>query len=128
MRWGVFRKPGTDSEFPEKRRKFDVSPQFASPPTQGDDGGAPASGFRRCVVKLRHKRRAREHGADHFALHADAASVDDAQRAKAQAVRFDEVFFHNRAYVAGRNGVQVEHIGDGNADGFVVLVLHKAQK
>jgi hypothetical protein len=40
-------------------------------------------------------------------------------------VSFDKVFFYNRAHVAGRNTVEVEHIGDGNSYGLVVW--HKPQ-
>src|SRR5450759_3950841 len=93
-----------------------------------DDGGAPASGFRRRVPKLGHKRSAGKHGADGFALRSDAAPVDDPQGAVAHPVRFDEVFFNNGAHVPRRDAVQVEHIGDGNADGLVVFCLHKPQK
>src|SRR5664280_2093450 len=93
---------------------------------ESDDGGAPAAGFRRCVTKLHHKGCPRKHGADHFALRSDAAPVDDAQGAIAHPVSFDEVFFYNGAHIPGWDGVQVEHIGDGDADGFVVLCLHRA--
>src|ERR1035437_2831319 len=90
-----------------------------------DDGGAPASGFRRCVAKPGHKGCPGKHGADDFALRSDAAPMDDAQGAVAHPARFDEVFFHDGAYVPGRDGVQVEHIGDRNANGFVVLCPHE---
>src|SRR5674476_324195 len=96
-----------------------------APSAECDDGGAPASGCRRRVPKFGHKGCPGKHGADHFALRSDAAPVDDAQGAVAHPVRFDEVFFYDGAHVPRREGVHVEHIGDGNTDRFVVLCLHK---
>jgi hypothetical protein len=50
--------------------------------------------------------------------------VNDAQGAIAHPVRFDEVFFYNRADISGRNRVQVEHIRDRNTDGLAIPGLH----
>src|SRR5215471_17568187 len=61
--------------------------------TQSHNRGAPSAGFRGRVPKLRHEIRPRQNRAHDFALHADAASVDDAQRAQSEAVRFDEILF-----------------------------------
>ena len=58
-----------------------------------------------------------------IALHADAAAVDDAERPKTQAVGFEQVFLHHGLDVARRDGVQIEDVSDGNADGLVGSML-----
>ena len=55
--------------------------------------------------------------ADHLALHADAASMDNAQELETEAVGFLEVFFDDGLHVARGNAMQIEDVGDGNANG-----------
>src|ERR1039457_1571578 len=43
-----------------KQRALNVR-SVSHPSAESDNGGAPASGFRRCVTKLRHKRYSRQH-------------------------------------------------------------------
>jgi hypothetical protein len=90
-------------------------------------GGAPTSGLCRRVVELGHQGCPGEHGTDGFALHTDTAPMNDAQGAMAQPVGLNDVFFHNGTHVPRRDAVQVEHVGNGNSDGRVVLWLHKSQ-
>ena len=86
---------------------------------QRHEGRAPASRFRRRILKVRDEARPREDRADDLALDSDAAAVDDAERFEAGVARFDEVFLDYRLHVAGRDGVEIEDVGDGNADRLV---------
>ncbi len=87
---------------------------------ESGDGGAPASGFERGVGEGFDEGRGGEDGADHFALDADAAAVDDADGAEAVETGLVEELLGDGAGVARGDGVEVEGIGDGEADRFRV--------
>src|SRR5271170_5448111 len=72
-----------------------------------DQGCAPAAGFERRVFKRSHKRGLEENAAYHFALHADAASMNDAQRHKTTPPRFDEIFLHHGLGISRMKRVQI---------------------
>src|ERR1035438_7268230 len=82
---------------------------------------APSTGFRRRVAERRHKTGAGQDRAHDFALHSDAAAVNDADGAEAHLVRLLQVGLDHTLDVARRHAVQVEDIGDGNADRFAGL-------
>src|ERR1039458_9526918 len=85
---------------------------------QGDDGRAPTSGLGWGVAVIGHELKAAQRGADDFALHTDAAPVNNTEGFEAQAVGLAKVFFDHRLHVARRDGVEVEDVGDGNANRF----------
>ena len=92
-----------------------------------DKGGSPAAGLGRGVAEGFDEGGAGEDGADHFALDSDAASVNDAEGLETERARLFEIRFDNGFDVAGRDGVEVEDIGDGDADRFVFeLFVHSA--
>src|ERR1035438_6766392 len=74
------------------------APSPASVSTKCDYRSTPAAGFARSVAEVHDERRSRQHGAHDLALHANAASMHDAQRFEAHPVGFHEVFFHNGPY------------------------------
>jgi len=86
---------------------------------EGDDRRAPSAGLRGRVAEAFHETAAHQNRPHHFALHADAAPVDDAQRFQAEPVGFPQIFLHHLLHVARRHGVEIENIGDGNANRFV---------
>src|SRR5437899_9109360 len=83
---------------------------------QINDSCAPSTRFGGRVAKIGDKIRAQQHLANQLPLDSDAAPVNDAQHTKTEAVRLDQVLFHYGLYVAWRHGVQIEHVGDRNAD------------
>ena len=86
---------------------------------------SPSARFGGSIPKVEYKAGAGQNGADHFALHADAAAVNNADCPKAQAMSFGEVFLYNGVNVAGRYAVEIENIRDGNSDRFF---FHEMQK
>ncbi len=64
---------------------------------------------------------AAEDGPHDLTVHADAATVDQAHLAKAAGVGGDQVVLDDRGDVAGREGVQIERVLDGNLDGLVFV-------
>jgi hypothetical protein len=87
---------------------------------KGHDCSAPATGFGGGIAEIRYEIGSGKNLPHYFALHADAAPVDDSQRAQAQAPGLQQVLLHHPLHVAWRNGVQVKHIRNGNRDRFVV--------
>src|SRR5947209_20552910 len=85
--------------------------------SQRNDCSAPAAGFGRRVVEACDEGRAGQDGANHFALHSDATAVNDAKGFEPQTVRFGEIFLDYRHYITWSNGVQIEDVGDGVANG-----------
>src|SRR5271167_1632606 len=90
--------------------------------SQHDERSSPASGFRGRVAVREDERRASQHGAHNFALHADPPPVDDAQGFHTQAVRFLEISFDSCPDLLGLHGMEVKDIADRDADRFLVLV------
>src|SRR5216684_364613 len=86
------------------------------------DSSAPSAGFDGCVAKTGDEIRARQHLANELPLHADPAPVNDAQCAKTETARLDEVLLHYGLYVARRHRMQIEHVGDRNADRVLIGV------
>jgi len=74
------------------------------------DGCAPASGFGRGVCEVFYEGCAREDAAHHFALHADALAVYDADAAKASLSGLFQICFDHLFDIARRDGVQVKDI------------------
>ena len=87
--------------------------------TQGNDGGAPTPRFGGRVAEGFDENGAGQDRAYHFALHADATAMDNAEGFVTQTVSFPEVFFNNFLDVARRHAVEIEDVGDGQADGFL---------
>ena len=85
---------------------------------KGYDGGSPASCLGGSVAKVHHERRPRQHRAHHLALHADSASMNDAEGFKSGRVRFQQIFFNHALDVARGNAVEVEDVRNGNSDRF----------
>jgi len=83
----------------------------------------PATSLRRSVAKAFHKRSSGQDRSNYLALHADAPAVDNSQSLKTQPARLFQVFFDDRRNIPRRNAVQVEYIGDGNANR-LFLLLH----
>src|ERR1035438_9646997 len=96
--------------------------------TQGDDGRSPTPGLGWCVAVIGDELQAGQRGADDFALHADAAPVDNTEGFEAQAVGLAKVFFDDRLDVAGRDRVEVEDVGDANANRFGIGFQHSLLK
>ncbi len=69
---------------------------------------------------MQYVRIARQDTANGFPLHADAAPVNNAQRVKSEQLHLLQPRFHHPADIAWRNGVQIENIGNGDANGLVV--------
>src|SRR5258708_40263062 len=88
-----------------------------SPPRH--DRRSPATRLGRRILERLDKLRLRQNAAHDLPLHPDAAPMYDAQRAKPQPARFLEISFDHRLHVARRYGVEIENIGDGNADRLV---------
>ena len=88
--------------------------------TKSNDGCAPSARFERRVAEIDYIRGAGKYGADHFALHTDASSVNDPQSFESKPVRFGEIFLNNGFHVQRRDRVEVEHIRDWNPDRFLV--------
>lgn len=82
--------------------------------------GAPSTRFPGSIAERGDKRGSGENGTDDLALHSDAAAVDDAEGPVSETVGFVEVLFDYRLDVPGRDAVEIEDIGDGNSDGFLV--------
>lgn len=85
---------------------------------QGDDGRAPTAGFGGGVAVIGHELQTGERGANDLALHTDAPAMNNAQGFEAEAVGLAQVFFDNWLHVARRDGMEVEDVGDGNANWF----------
>jgi len=83
------------------------------------DGGAPSARFRRRVPVRHHKAGTGQRRTDEFALHSDAAAVNDADGAESHPVRLFQVGLDHPLDVARRHAVQVEDIRDGDPDQFV---------
>jgi len=90
--------------------------------SQSDDGRAPSARFCRSVAELKHEFRTSQDGAHDLTLHAYAASVNNPQRLQAERVSFFQIGLDDILNVARLNCVEIEDIGDGNADGLVGTV------
>jgi hypothetical protein len=84
---------------------------------ESGDGGAPAAGFAGRIAESNYERRARQHCPHHLALYSDTAAVNDADGLEASGVSFEQIFFDHALDIARGYAVEVEYIGDGNADG-----------
>ena len=89
------------------------------PITVDSQSSPPATCFRRRIAERLDKFRFGQYPAHDLALHADAAAVNDAQGLESELVRLFEIRLDHRLYVARRNSMEVENIGDGDADGLV---------
>ncbi len=87
--------------------------------TETHDRSAPAAGFERCIAKVNHVGIARQDAANGFALHANPATVNDAQSNEADPFGLFEPGFHNAGHVPRRHRVEIEYISDGNPNRFV---------
>ena len=81
-----------------------------------DDGGAPSAGLGGSVPVIRYEWRSGEHRAHRLALHADAASMNNAEGPKSGRVRFQQVLLYHAFDIARGHAVEIEHIADGNPD------------
>lgn len=95
--------------------------------TQGNDGGAPTPRFGGRVAEGFDENGAGQDRAYHFALHADATAMDNAEGFVTQTVSFPEVFFNNFLDVARRHAVEIEDVGDGQATGSSIIAGQKAK-
>ena len=75
-----------------------------------NDGRAPAAGFGRGVGEVPDEGRGGEYAPHRLALDADALAVDDADACEARLACLFEVFDDDPLDVAGRDGVEVEHV------------------
>ncbi len=96
--------------------------------SQRDERSSPASGFRGRVAVREDERRASQHSAHNFPLHADPPPVDDAQGFQTQAVRFLEISFDSCPDLLGLQGMEVKDITDRDADGFLFLVHGRSKR
>jgi len=83
---------------------------------KGDDGGAPAARLGWRIPEIGHEFRPCEHRAHHLALHADAASVNNAEGLETGRVGFQQVLLYHAFDIARGHAVKVENIADGNSD------------
>jgi len=83
---------------------------------KGDDGGAPAARLGGRIPEIGHEFRPCEHRAHHLALHADAASVNNAEGLETGRVGFQQVLLYHAFDIARGHTVKVENIADGNPD------------
>src|SRR5207244_10049216 len=83
---------------------------------QGHDRSAPSAGLSGSIAEIGYVRCAGQDSAHGLALYADAAAVDNPERLESRVARLFEVGFHDLLYVARGDGVEVEDVGDGNAD------------
>src|SRR5580700_7520643 len=95
--------------------------------TDSNDGRSPAARLRRSVPETRHKGRPRQHRPHHLALHPDAAAVYDPHGLESHPARLGEIFLDDRLHIPRRNGMQIEHVGNGNPNRLVagkIALLH----
>lgn len=85
-----------------------------------DNRRAPTTRFEWSVGEGFDEGRSRQHRAHGFALYADPPAVNDAEKPELQPPGLLQILLHHCFYVARRNGVQIQNIGDWNADGLVV--------
>ena len=95
---------------------------------QSDDGGSPTTCFGGRIAVLDYETGACQNGADNFALHSDAAPVDDADEGKAEPMGLAEVLLDYEGHVARRDAVKIENIGDGNAERDFIVHLRIQSK
>lgn len=98
----------------------EIHMELAARSFQSDDSCAPAAGLRGGILKADHEVRVTQHGTHNLALHADAAAVDDAKGLESQAIGLREVLLYNGSYVSRGNAMQIEHIGNGNPNRFLL--------
>lgn len=75
-------------------------------------GCAPAASFRRSIGEAKDVGRPAQDAANKFPLDSDAAPVNNAQRAKTEAMRFLQPSFDCSGNIAWREGVQIQHVRD----------------
>ena len=93
---------------------------------QINDSCAPSTRLGGRIAKTGDKIRAQQHLANQLSLDADTPPVNDAQHAKAETPRLNEVLFHHGLYVARGDSMQVEYVGDRNTDR-VPLGFHRLE-
>lgn len=86
-----------------------------------DDGGSPAAGFGGGVLEGIDKWGSGKHGADDFAPHSDAASVDDAEGGESPFMGRQQIFLDGGTDVLWRKGMEVYYVRDGDGDGRFLL-------
>jgi hypothetical protein len=82
---------------------------------------APPTSFGRRIAESRDKRGATQHTPDSFALHADTAPMNNTECPETEALRFRKILFDDSFHIAGREGVEVENIGNGKPNGIVLV-------
>jgi hypothetical protein len=85
---------------------------------QPGDSRAPSAGFGRRVPVRRYIAGAGQDRAHDFALHSDAAAVNNADVPETQLMRLFQVGLHHSLHVARRYAVQVEDVGNRDANRF----------
>ncbi len=70
-------------------------------------------------MEIKHKVGAGEHGTYDLSLNANSTPVNDSDGFEAEAPGFGEIFFYNGGNIAGRDGVEIEDVGQRNPQGFV---------
>jgi len=86
---------------------------------QVDDRGAPATCLAGRVLEVGNEFGSGEDGADHLPLDADSAAMDNAEGSKSETVGFGQILLNDCLHIAGWYGMQVEDVGDWDADGLV---------
>ncbi len=92
---------------------------------EGYERGAPAAGAFGGGGGGFDERRAGENAADGFALDANSLPVDDAEVDEALFPGGFEIGLDDAFDIAGRDGVEVENVGDGEFK-YVVFGVHTA--
>jgi hypothetical protein len=90
---------------------------------QGYYRRSPAAGLRRSIAITFHKRSSGQDRSNYLTLHTNSPAVNDPQSFETYPASFFQVLFDDGLDIPGRNAVQIEYIGDGNAD-WLFLLLH----
>src|SRR5262249_29727612 len=97
-------------------RRADMSPLLS----QCNDRCSPPTCLPRRISEILDKLRPREHRSYDLPLHADAAAVDYPQRPETQQMGLLQILLNHGLHIAWRNGMEIERVGDGDTNRFVV--------
>jgi hypothetical protein len=79
--------------------------------------------LRRRIVITRHEPGTIQNFTHYFTLHPDAFAVNDPHEPESLGARFLEIFFADNFHLFRRDGVQIDHIANLEADGLIEWVL-----
>jgi len=84
--------------------------------TQVHDGRSPTARFRRRIAKRFYEICLLKYAPNNLALHPNPPPVNNPQCAESHPVRFFQISFHYAPDIARRKGMEIENVGDGNAN------------